>query len=46
MAIATNPEYLKIVSKLMDIDYNKLEHSFHFKTRKLGVTVINSVLRL
>ena len=46
MAVLTNPEYLKIVAQLMEVDYAQLEHSFKFKTRKMGIQVINSPLKL
>ena len=45
IAIITNEEYIKNVTTLLEVDYEKFKHSFQYKTRKMGVSIINSPLK-
>lgn len=45
IAIIINEQYLKNVTDLLQVDYEEFKHCFQFKTRKMGVNVINSPLK-
>lgn len=45
MAIPVNKQYIEAVVKLLGVDYEAFQFCFQYKSRKLGVSVINSPLK-
>ena len=45
MAVVVNKEYLQNVATLLGLSFEDLELCFTYKTRKIGMNVINSPLK-
>lgn len=45
MAVTQTKDILEKISILLNVDYQSLEHSFQYKSRKMGQNVIHSPLK-